>query len=58
MKLKNAKKTLKRFEIWKKKHMIFSNETIRSLGDGIYTRKANIVEPEEDHSNLFKSTVI
>ena len=33
-------------------------ETIRSLGDGIYTRKANIVEPEEDHSNLFKSTVI
>ena len=32
-------------------------ETIRSFGESIYTRKANIVETEEDQSNLLKTRV-
>ena len=31
-------------------------ETIRSFGDSIYTCKSNVVEAEEDHSNLLKNT--
>ena len=33
------------------------NETIRSFGEIIYTRKTSIVEDEEDQSNLLKNMV-
>ena len=33
-------------------------ETVRSFGDSIYIRKANIVKAEEDQNNLLKNSRI
>ena len=49
MKLKNGRKKFgKIFKTWKKKYIcdFQQNETIRSFGESIYTRKAKIFEAE------------
>ena len=52
MKIKNGRKKFwKRFKTWKKKKKKYicdfqQNETIRSFGESIYTRKAKIFEAE------------
>ena len=60
MKLKNGRKNFfKRFKIWNKKYIcdFQQNETIRSFGKNIYTRKAKIFESEEDQSNLLQNII-
>ena len=60
MKLKNGRKNFfKRFKIWNKKYIcdFQQNETIRSFGKSIYTRKAKIFESEKDQSNLLQNII-
>ena len=62
MKLKNGRKKFwKRFKTWKKKKKYIcdfqQNETIRSFGKSIYTRKAKIFESEKDQSNLLQNII-
>ena len=55
---KNFEKDLKH-EKKKKKYIcdFQQNETIRSFGESIYTRKAKIFEAEQDQSNLLQNIV-
>ena len=61
MKLKNGKKNIirKDFKYETKKYIcgFQQQETIRSIGDSIYTYKASIVQTKEDQSNLFENIV-
>ena len=62
MKLKKWKEKIRRRDlkqIYEKKYIydFQQDETITSFGESIYTCKAEIVEAEEDQSNLLKNII-
>ena len=57
MKLENKKRKLKKQKAKKYTYDFQQYETIRSFSESIYTRKASIVEAEEDQSNLLENLV-